>query len=54
MRCMTINMEEAKLKTLEQTKAFLNETSEVAFQFPKEGRNPLIEQKSVLKISLRQ
>ncbi len=36
-------MEEAKLKTLEQVKAFLDGTSEVAFRIPKEGRNPFVE-----------
>jgi transposase InsO family protein len=40
---MVINMEEAKLKTLEQIKAFLDGTSEVVFRVPKEGRNPFIE-----------
>jgi len=40
---MVINMEEAKLKTLEQVKAFLDGTSEVAFRVPKEGRNPFVE-----------
>ena len=35
-----INMEEAKLKTLEQVKAFLGGTPEVAFRVPKEWRNP--------------
>lgn len=43
MRGMVINMEEAKLQTLVQIKAFLDGTSEVAFRFPKEGRNPFIE-----------
>ncbi len=43
MRGMVINMEEAKLQTLEQIKAFLNGTSEVAFRVPKSGRNPFIE-----------
>lgn len=43
MRGMVINMEEAKLQTLEQIKAFLDGTSEVAFRVPKEDRNPLIE-----------
>ena len=43
MRGMVINMEEAKLKTLEQVKAFLGGTPEVAFRVPKEGRNPFIE-----------
>lgn len=36
-------MEEAKLQTLEQIKAFLEGTSEVAFRVPKEGRNQFIE-----------
>lgn len=43
MRGMVINMEEAKLQTLEQIKAFLDGTSEVAFRVPKEDRNPFIE-----------
>lgn len=38
-----INMEEAKLQTLEQIKAFLDGTSEVEFRVPKEGRNSFIE-----------
>ena len=40
---MVINMEEAKLQTLDQIKAFLDGTSEVVFRVPKEGRNPFIE-----------
>lgn len=40
---MVINMEEAKLQTLAQIKAFLDGTSEVAFQVPKEVRNQFIE-----------
>ena len=43
MRGIVINMEEAKLQTLEQIKAFLDGTSEVAFRVPKEDRNPFIE-----------
>jgi transposase InsO family protein len=43
MRGMVINMEEAKLKTLEQIKAFLDGTSEVTFRVAKEERNPFIE-----------
>ena len=43
MRSMVINMEEAKLQTLAQIKAFLDGTSEVAFQVPKEVRNQFIE-----------
>jgi hypothetical protein len=39
---MVINMEEAKLQTLAQIKAFLDGTSEVAFQVPKEERNQFI------------
>ena len=35
-------MEVAKLQTLEQIKAFLDGTSEVAFWVPKEDRNPFI------------
>jgi len=40
---MVINMEEAKLRTLEQVKVFLNGTTEVAFRVPKEERNQFIE-----------
>ena len=40
---MVINMEEAKLQTLAQIKAFLDGTSKVAFQVPKEERNQFIE-----------
>ena len=43
MRGMVINMEEAKLQTLEQIKAFLDVASDVAFRVPKEDRNPFIE-----------
>lgn len=43
MRGMVINMEEAKLQTLVQIKAFLDGTSEVAFRVPKEERNQFIE-----------
>ena len=43
MRGMVINMEEAKLQTLVQIKAFLDGTSEVAFRVSKEERNPFIE-----------
>lgn len=43
MRGMVINMEEARLQTLEQVKAFLDGTSEVVFRVPKEGRNQFIE-----------
>lgn len=43
MRGMVINMEEAKLKTLKQVKAFLDGTSEVAFRVPKEDRNQFVE-----------
>ena len=43
MRGMVIHMEEAKLQTLAQIKAFLDGTSEVAFRVSKEGRNPFIE-----------
>jgi hypothetical protein len=35
MRGMVINMEEAKLQTLAQIKAFLNGTSGVVFRVPK-------------------
>ena len=40
---MVINMEEAKLTTLAQIKAFLDGTNEVAFRVPKEERNAFIE-----------
>jgi len=40
---MVIHMEEAKLQTLAQIKAFLDGTSEVAFRVSKEERNPFIE-----------
>ena len=43
MRGMVINMEEAKLQTLVQIKAFLGGASEVAFRVPKEERNQFIE-----------
>lgn len=39
---MVINMEEAKLQTLLQNKAFLDGTSEVEFRVPKEERNQFI------------
>jgi len=39
MRGMLINMEEARLKTLGQIKAFLDGTSEVTFWVPREARN---------------
>ncbi|MBW8078307.1 MAG: DDE-type integrase/transposase/recombinase [Gallionella sp.] len=40
---MVINMEEAKLQTLVQIKAFLEGTTEVAFRVPKAERNQFIE-----------
>ena len=43
MRVMVINMEEAKLRTLAQIKAFLDGTTEVSFRVSKEERNQLIE-----------
>ncbi len=43
MRVMVINMEEAKLRTLEQIKAFLDGTSEVVFRVPKGERNQFVE-----------
>ncbi len=43
MRGMVIHMEEAKLRTLEQVKVFLDGTSEVAFRVPKDERNQFIE-----------
>ena len=42
MRGMVINMEEAKLQTLVQIKAFLDGTSGVVFRVPKEERNQFI------------
>ena len=39
---MVINMEEAKLQTLVQIKAFLDGTSEVVFRVPKEERDQFI------------
>jgi len=41
MQGMVNNMEEAKLKTLVQIKAFVDGTSEAVFRVPKEGRNQL-------------
>jgi transposase InsO family protein len=43
MQGMVINMEEAKLQTLAQIKAFLDGTTEVAFRVPKAERNTFIE-----------
>ena len=43
MRSMVIIMEEAKLQTLAQIKAFLEGTSEVSFRVPKDERNQFIE-----------
>ena len=43
MRSMVIIMEEAKLQTLEQIRAFLDGTSEVSFRTPKDERNQFIE-----------
>jgi transposase InsO family protein len=43
MRSMVIIMEEAKLQTLEQIRAFLDGTSEVSFRIPKDERNQFIE-----------
>jgi hypothetical protein len=40
---MVINMEEAKLRTLEQIKAFLDGTSEAVFRVPKGERNQFVE-----------
>jgi len=42
MRSMVINMEEAKLQTLVQIKAFLDGTSEIVFRVPKVERNQFI------------
>ena len=43
MRGMVIDMEEAKLQTVAQVKAFLDGTTEVAFRVPKEERYGFIE-----------
>ena len=43
MQGMVNNMEEAKLKTLVQIKAFVDGTSEAVFRVPKEGRNQFVE-----------
>ena len=43
MQSMVINMEEAKLTTLAQIKAFLAGTTEVSFRVPKDERNQFIE-----------
>ena len=43
MRGMVSNMEEAKLRTLDQIKTFLDDTTEVAFRVPKDERNQFIE-----------
>jgi hypothetical protein len=43
MRGMVINMEEAKLRTLEQIKAFLDGTAEEVFRVPKGERNQFVE-----------
>ena len=42
MRSMVINMENAKLQTLVQIKAFLDGTSEIVFRVPKVERNQFI------------
>lgn len=42
MRGMVIDMEEAKLQTLAQVRAFLDGTAEVAFRVPKAERNQFI------------
>lgn len=43
MRGMVIDMEEARLQTLAQVRAFLDGTTEVAFRVPKAERNQFIE-----------
>ena len=43
MRCMVIDMEEARLQTLAQVKAFLDGTAEVAFRVPKAERYRFVE-----------
>ena len=43
MRGMVIDMEEARLQTLTQVRAFLDGTTEVAFRVPKSERNRFIE-----------
>ena len=43
MRGMVIDMEEARLQTLAQVRAFLDGTTEVAFRVPKAERNSFVE-----------
>ena len=54
MRGMVINMEEAKLKTLVQIKAFLEGTREVAFRVPKEERNQFTSQRFLCPLGIEQ
>ncbi len=53
MRSMVINMEEAKLMTLAQIKAFLDGTSEVAFRLSKEERNQFTSQRFLCPLGIR-
>jgi len=43
MQGMVIDMEEARLQTLAQVRAFLDGTTEMAFRVPKAERNQFIE-----------
>ena len=43
MQGMVINMEEARLQTIEQVRAFLDGATEIAFRVPKAERYPFIE-----------
>jgi hypothetical protein len=43
MQGMVINMEEARLQTIEQVRAFLDGATEIAFRAPKAERYPFIE-----------
>ena len=43
MQGMVINMEEARLQTLAQVRAFLDGTAEIALRVPKAERNQFIE-----------
>ena len=52
MRGMVINMEEAKLVTLAQIKAFLDGTTEVAFRVPKDERNQFTSQRFLCPLGI--
>ena len=43
MRGMVIDMEEARLQTIAQVRAFLDGATEIAFRAPKAERYPFIE-----------